>query len=169
MFDGKEVLGMRLNWRKRYITLAPVATVIGLAFRLFDPDGLLGGEENIGITCALIPRDIDGIMIGDRHDPMGVPFQNGPIVGKDVFVPLDFIIGGKDGAGRVAHVDGLSAAGRSILLPSLSVAAAQMVAREVPMRRCANNLDFQSVASRALKSLWRGLVDIPILWMQHVK
>ncbi len=130
MFDGKEVLGMRLNWRKRYITLAPVATVIGLAFRLFDPDGLLGCEENIGITCALIPRDIDGIMIGDRHDPMGVPFQNGPIVGKDVFVPLDFIIGGKDGAGQGWRMlmDCL-AAGRSISLPSLSVAAAQMVAR----------------------------------------
>jgi acyl-CoA dehydrogenase len=120
-FEGKDVLGMRLNWRKRYITLAPVATVLGLAFRLFDPDGLLGDEEDIGITCALIPRDTPGVEIGDRHDPMGVPFQNGPIEGHDVFVPLDFIIGGKEGSGQGWRMlmDCL-AAGRSISLPSLS-------------------------------------------------
>ncbi len=129
-FEGKEVLGIRLNWNKRYITLAPVATVIGLAFRLFDPDGLLGGEEDLGITCALIPRDVPGIQIGDRHDPMGVPFQNGPIVGADVFVPIDFIIGGQDGAGQgwKMLMDSL-AAGRSISLPSLSVAAVELAAR----------------------------------------
>jgi acyl-CoA dehydrogenase len=98
-FRGEAVLGMRLNWRKRYITLAPVATVIGLAFRLRDPERLLGGEEDLGITCALVPVDLPGIEIGRRHDPMGVPFQNGPIVGKDVFVPVDFIIGGRAGAG----------------------------------------------------------------------
>jgi acyl-CoA dehydrogenase len=129
-FEGKDVLGMRLNWRKRYITLAPVATVLGLAFRLFDPDGLLGDEEDIGITCALIPRDTPGVEIGDRHDPMGVPFQNGPIEGHDVFVPLDFIIGGKEGAGQGWRMlmDCL-AAGRSISSPSLSVAAAEMAVR----------------------------------------
>ena len=129
-YEGKEVLGIRLNWQKRYITLAPVATVIGLAFRLFDPDGLLGGEEDIGITCALIPRHVPGIQIGDRHDPMGVPFQNGPIFGDDVFVPVDFIIGGQDGVGQgwKMLMDSL-AAGRSISLPSLSVAAVELAAR----------------------------------------
>jgi len=129
-YEGKQVLVIRLNWNKRYITLAPVATVIGLAFRLFDPDGLLGGKEDIGITCALIPRDVPGITIGDRHDPMGVPFQNGPIQGTDVFVPVDFIIGGQDGAGQgwKMLMDSL-AAGRSISLPSLSVAAVELAAR----------------------------------------
>jgi acyl-CoA dehydrogenase len=129
-YEGQEVLGICLNWDKRYITLAPVATVIGLAFRLFDPDGLLGGEEDLGITCALIPRDVAGITIGDRHDPMGVPFQNGPITGTDVFVPVDFIIGGKGGAGQgwKMLMDSL-AAGRSISLPSLSVAAVELAAR----------------------------------------
>ena len=87
-FRGERVLGIRLNWRKRYITLAPVATVIGLAFRLYDPQHLLGDTEDLGITCALIPRDLPGIDIGRRHDPMGVPFHNGPTVGHDVFVPL---------------------------------------------------------------------------------
>jgi len=129
-YKGKEVLGIRLNWNKRYITLAPVATVIGLAFRLFDPEGLLGRKEDIGITCALIPRDVPGIKIGDRHDPMGVPFQNGPITGTDVFVPVDFVIGGQDGVGQgwKMLMDSL-AAGRSISLPSLSVAAVELAAR----------------------------------------
>ncbi|NQU60211.1 MAG: acyl-CoA dehydrogenase [Rhodospirillales bacterium] len=129
-YDGKEVLGIRLNWNKRYITLAPVATVIGLAFRLHDPDGLLGGEEDRGITCALIPRDVPGIQIGDRHDPMRVPFHNGPVTGTDVFVPVDFIIGGPDGAGQgwKMLMDSL-AAGRSISLPSQSVAAVELAAR----------------------------------------
>jgi acyl-CoA dehydrogenase len=129
-FEGKEVTGIRLNWHKRYITLAPVATVIGLAFRLLDPDGLLGGEEDRGITCALIPRDLPGIGIGDRHDPMGVAFQNGPITGTDVFVPLDFVIGGVDGVGQGWRMlmDCL-AAGRAISLPALSVAAIELAAR----------------------------------------
>ena len=91
---------MRLNWNKRYITLGPVATVIGLAFRLKDPDGLLGGTEDLGITCALIPADLPGVEIGDRHDPMGVPFQNGPNYGHDVLSVVDFIIGGKEMAGK---------------------------------------------------------------------
>ena len=130
VYEGKDVLGIRLNWNKRYITLAPVATVIGLAFRLFDPDGLLGGEEDIGITCALIPRDVQGITIGNRHDPMGVPFQNGPTSGADVFVPVDFVIGGQDGVGQgwKMLMESL-AAGRSVSLPSLSVAAVELAAR----------------------------------------
>ncbi len=129
-FEGKEVIGIRLNWTKRYITLAPVATVIGLAFKMHDPDRLLGGETDLGITCALIPRATPGIRIGDRHDPMGVPFQNGPITGTDVFVPLDAVIGGRDGVGQGWRMlmDCL-AAGRSISLPSLSVAATELAAR----------------------------------------
>jgi len=132
IYEGEDVLGMRLNWEKRYITLAPVATVIGLAFRLYDPDGLLGDRENLGITCALLPRDLPGLEIGKRHDPMGVPFPNGPIFGKDVFVPLSFIIGGPDKAGQGWRMlmEAL-AAGRSISLPSLSIAAAQMATRIV--------------------------------------
>jgi len=131
-FRGERVLGIRLNWRKRYITLAPVATVIGLAFRLHDPRHLLGDTEDLGITCALIPRDLPGIEIGQRHDPMGVPFYNGPIVGRDVFVPLDTIIGGRAGAGQGWRMLMESlAAGRSISLPALSVGAAQVATRLV--------------------------------------
>ena len=131
-YAGQEVLGMRLNWRKRYITLGPIATVIGLAFRLRDPDGLLGGKEDRGITCALIPSDLPGIEIGARHDPMGVPFQNGPNWGRDVFVPLDFIIGGEPMAGEGWRMLMESlAAGRSISLPALSVASAELATRVV--------------------------------------
>ncbi|MEZ4332538.1 MAG: acyl-CoA dehydrogenase [Myxococcota bacterium] len=129
---GEEVLGLRLTWRKRYITLAPVATLIGLAFRLRDPDGLLGGEADLGITCALVPADLPGIEIGARHDPMGVPFQNGPTSGQDVFVPIDAIIGGREGAGQGWRMlmESLSA-GRSISLPSMSVAGTQLATRLV--------------------------------------
>ena len=132
VYNDEEVLGMRLNWRKRYITLAPVATVIGLAFQLRDPNGLLGDVEDLGITCALIPRDVPGIEIGARHDPMGVPFHNGPTVGRDVFVPLDFIIGGKDRAGQGWRMLMESlAAGRTVSLPALSVGTAQLATRLV--------------------------------------
>ncbi len=131
-YEGKDVLGMRLRWRKRYITLGPVATVIGLAFRLQDPDRLLGGAEDLGITCALIPHDLPGVEIGERHDPMGVPFQNGPTRGTDVFVPLDAIIGGRAMAGQGWRMLMESlAAGRSISLPSLAVASAELAARVV--------------------------------------
>ena len=129
--DGKEVLGLRLNWKKRYITLAPVATIIGLAFRLKDPNKLIGDREDRGITCALIPRNTPGVEIGRRHDPMGVPFQNGPTVGKDVFVPLDdAVIGGREqiGNGWRMLMESL-AAGRSISLPALSIGAAQLATR----------------------------------------
>ena len=118
-WQGQEVLGLRLNFSKRYITLAPVATVIGLAFRMFDPDKLLGDKADLGITCALIPRGTAGVSIGRRHFPLNVPFQNGPIVGKDVFVPLDAIIGGPKMAGQGWRmlVEQLSV-GRCISLPS---------------------------------------------------
>ena len=125
-WQGKEIIGIRLNFSKRYITLAPVATVIGLAFRLFDPDRLLGAEIDIGITCALIPRDTAGIAIGRRHFPVNIPFQNGPIQGRDVFVPLDFIIGGAKmaGAGWRMLVEQLSV-GRCISLPSNATGGAK--------------------------------------------
>ncbi|MFI0471192.1 acyl-CoA dehydrogenase [Halomonas sp. HMF6819] len=117
--DGKEVLGVKLTFEKRWITLAPIATVVGLAFRLFDPEKLLGDEEDRGITLALIPRDTDGMEIGRRHHPIGSPFMNGPIKGVDVFVPLDTIIGGQDmiGQGWRMLVECLSI-GRCITLPS---------------------------------------------------
>jgi acyl-CoA dehydrogenase len=119
MWQGREVTGLKLNFNKRYITLAPVATVIGLAFRMFDPDRLLGDKADIGITCALIPRNTPGVSIGRRHFPLNVPFQNGPVHGKDVFVPLDFIIGGAAmaGSGWRMLVEQLSV-GRCISLPS---------------------------------------------------
>jgi len=99
-FEGKEVLGIKLNFEKRYITLAPVADIVGLAFQLNDPDHLLGEIDEYGITCALIPRKTKGISIGRRHKPIGDAFINGPIFGKDVFIPMDFIIGGADMAGK---------------------------------------------------------------------
>jgi acyl-CoA dehydrogenase len=129
-FEGRETIGVRITLSKRYITLAPVATLIGLAFDMRDPDGLLGGPKNIGMTCALIPRTTQGIIIGERHDPMGVPFANGPISGFNVFVPLEFIIGGRKGAGQGWRMlMECLAAGRSISLPALSVAAVEIAAR----------------------------------------
>ncbi|MBC7191238.1 acyl-CoA dehydrogenase [Marinobacter sp.] len=123
--DGKEVIGIRLNFEKRWITLAPIATVVGLAFRMFDPDGLLGDTEDYGITCALIPRDTKGMEIGRRHCPIGTPFMNGPIKGKDMFIPLDYIIGGQEMAGQGWRmlVECLSV-GRCITLPSGAAGAA---------------------------------------------
>ncbi|OBT16899.1 acyl-CoA dehydrogenase [Vibrio sp. UCD-FRSSP16_10] len=118
-WQGKEVLGMRLTWNKRYITLAPVATVLGLAFKLRDPDGLLGDTKELGITCALIPTNLEGVKIGRRHFPLNIPFQNGPTQANDLFVPLDFIIGGQEMAGQgwKMLVECLSV-GRAITLPS---------------------------------------------------
>lgn len=120
-WNGEEVLGMRLTWNKRYITLAPVATVLGLAFKLYDPEGLLGDQKDLGITCALIPTDLEGVDTGRRHFPLNVPFQNGPTRGEDIFVPMDFIIGGAKMAGQGWRmlVECLSV-GRAITLPSNS-------------------------------------------------
>ncbi|MFG0771696.1 acyl-CoA dehydrogenase FadE [Vibrio plantisponsor] len=128
-WEGKEVLGMRLTWNKRYITLAPVATVLGLAFKLQDPEHLLGEKEDIGITCALIPTNLKGVEIGNRHFPLNVPFQNGPTRGNDIFVPLDFIIGGPDMAGQGWRmlVECLSV-GRGITLPSNSTGGTKSAA-----------------------------------------
>jgi acyl-CoA dehydrogenase len=125
-WQGAEVLGIRLNFSKRYITLAPIATVIGLAFRLFDPDKLASERADLGITCALIPRDTPGITIGRRHFPLNVPFQNGPIQGHDVFVPMDALIGGLKMAGQGWRmlVEQLSV-GRCISLPSNSAGGAK--------------------------------------------
>ncbi|NVJ66630.1 MAG: acyl-CoA dehydrogenase [Gammaproteobacteria bacterium] len=128
-WNGEEVIGLKLNWNKRYITLAPVATLLGLAFKMYDPDGLLGDKKDLGITCALIPTNTDGVEIGRRHYPLSTPFQNGPTKGEDVFVPLDYIIGGEKMAGQGWRmlVDCLSA-GRAISLPSGATGGSKMVA-----------------------------------------
>jgi len=128
-FEGEEVLGMCLNWDKRYITLAPIATVLGLAFKLYDPEHLLSEKEELGITCALIPTNLTGITIGRRHFPLNVPFQNGPTQGENVFVPLDFIIGGPEMAGQgwKMLVECLSV-GRAITLPSNSAGGVKSTA-----------------------------------------
>ncbi len=130
MHDGQEVTGIKLNWEKRYITLGPKASLLGLAFRLFDPDQLLGEQEDLGITLALIPTTHNGVKIGDRHLPNGCAFPNGPNEGKDVFIPLDWIIGGKErvGQGWMMLMSCL-AAGRAISLPSSSTAAAKAMLR----------------------------------------
>ncbi len=128
--EGKEVLGIRLAWEKRYITLGPKATLLGLAFRLFDPDSLLGKGEDVGITLALIPCNHPGVRIGRRHLPSGSAFPNGPNWGEDVFVPIEWVIGGKEMAGQGWRMlmECLSA-GRSISLPSSSAAGAKMMLR----------------------------------------
>ncbi|RLK46813.1 hypothetical protein DFR31_2520 [Alkalispirillum mobile] len=128
--EGREVLGIRLNFSKRYITLAPVATVLGLAFKLHDPDGLLGGEQDRGITCALVPTDHPGVQVGERHFPMAMAFMNGPVQGEDVFIPLEWIIGGPEMAGRGWRMlmECLSV-GRALSLPALGAAAGHMSAR----------------------------------------
>jgi len=129
-FDGKQVLGLKLNWEKRYITLGPVATVLGLAFKVYDPEGLLGGEVDLGITCALIPAETPGVEIGNRHFPMNAAFQNGPNSGKDVFIPMDYLIGGQKNIGKGWRmlVESLSA-GRGISLPAVGAAAGKSAAR----------------------------------------
>ncbi|NTY91388.1 acyl-CoA dehydrogenase [Pseudomonas putida] len=125
-WNGEEVLGLRLNWEKRYITLGPVATLLGLAFKAYDPDHLLGEEEELGISLALIPTDTPGVEIGKRHLPLGAAFMNGPNSGKDVFVPLDFLIGGQAmlGKGWMMLMNCLSV-GRSISLPAVGTGAAK--------------------------------------------
>jgi acyl-CoA dehydrogenase len=128
-YKGKEVLGFRVNWQKRYITLGPIATILGLAFKAQDPDGLLGGKQELGITCALIPTGTPGVEIGLRHNPGGA-FMNGPNSGKDVFVPMDWVIGGQEqvGNGWKMLMDCLSV-GRAISLPALGTAGGKAAAR----------------------------------------
>ncbi len=128
--DGKETLGIRLSWDKRYITLGPKATLVGLAFRLFDPENILNKGEDIGITLALIPASHTGVNIGRRHLPSGAAFPNGPNWGKDVFIPMDWVIGGEKmtGNGWRMLMECLSA-GRAISLPSSATAGAKMMLR----------------------------------------
>jgi len=130
-FDGRQnVLGIRLNWSKRYITLSPIATVLGLAFKLYDPDHLLGNKDELGITVALIPTTTPGVVIGRRHAPLHNYFQNGPTSGRDVFIPIDWIVGGPERAGQGWRmlVECL-AAGRSISLPALAAGAGKVASR----------------------------------------
>ena len=125
-WNGKQITGIRLNWDKRYITLAPVATVLGLAFKLYDPDHLIGNREDYGITAALIPTDLPGVTVGRRHHPMTIAFLNGPTTGEDVFVPLDYIIGGQEMAGRGwKMLVELLSVGRAITLPSTGAGGGQ--------------------------------------------
>ncbi|QTN45986.1 acyl-CoA dehydrogenase [Ectopseudomonas mendocina] len=125
-YNGEEVIGLRLNWEKRYITLGPVATLLGLAFKAYDPDHLLGDKEDLGISLALIPTDTPGVEIGRRHLPLGAAFMNGPNSGKDVFIPLDYLIGGQEylGKGWMMLMNCLSV-GRSISLPAVGTGAAK--------------------------------------------
>jgi acyl-CoA dehydrogenase len=129
-WQGREVVGMRVTWDKRYITLGPICTVLGLAFRMQDPEHLLGTEEDLGITCALVPADHPGVNIGRRHAPLNAVWQNGPNSGKDVFMPLDWIIGGREmiGQGWRMLMECL-AAGRSISLPSSNTGMAKLAVR----------------------------------------
>jgi acyl-CoA dehydrogenase len=125
-WQGEEVIGLRLNWEKRYITLGPVATLLGLAFKAYDPEHLLGEEEDLGISLALVPTDTPGVEIGRRHLPLGAAFMNGPNSGKDVFIPLDYLIGGEEmlGKGWMMLMNCLSV-GRSISLPAVGTGAAK--------------------------------------------
>lgn len=128
-WNGEQIIGIRLNWNKRYITLAPVATVLGLAFKLYDPDHLIGDRVEYGITAALIPTNTPGVTIGRRHYPMSIAFQNGPTSGKDVFVPLDYIIGGQEMAGKGwKMLVELLSVGRAITLPSTASGGGQAAA-----------------------------------------
>jgi acyl-CoA dehydrogenase len=129
-WQGKEVLGMRVTWDKRYITLGPVATLLGLAFRLYDPEKLLGDREDLGITCALVPTSTPGVNIGRRHLPLNAVFQNGPNNGRDVFMPLEWIIGGREYAGKGwMMLMGCLAAGRAISLPTSSTGGVKALTR----------------------------------------
>ncbi len=158
-WQGQELLGMRLSWNKRYITLSSVATLLGLAFKLYDPDKLLGGESELGITCALIPTDTPGVETGPRHCPLSIPFMNGSTRGNDVFVPLDFIIGGPKMAGQ----------GWRMLMECLSAGPLDLAAGELRRRFAARRArgrrlrhdpravqHVASAASRASRRRWRA-------------
>lgn len=129
-YQGKEIIGIRLSWDKRYITLAPIATVLGLAFKLYDPEHLLGDKEEVGITLCLLPTSHPGVEIGTRHFPLQLAFMNGPTRGKDVFIPMDWIIGGQTmvGQGWRMLMECLSI-GRSISLPALATSSAKLMYR----------------------------------------
>jgi acyl-CoA dehydrogenase len=126
-WQGQEVLGLRVTWNKRYITLAPVATLIGLAIKVYDPDHLISDEEVVGVTCVMVPRDLEGVHAGARHLPMNTVFMNGPTWGEEVFIPMDQVIGGQQmlGAGWTMLLECLSI-GRSISLPALAAGAGKL-------------------------------------------
>ncbi|MBE0487222.1 acyl-CoA dehydrogenase [Marinobacter sp.] len=126
-WNGKKVMGLKVTWNKRYITLAPVATLIGLAIKVYDPEHLLGDQDDIGVTCVLVPRDTDGVNAGARHLPMNTVFMNGPTWGTEVFIPMDQVIGGQDmlGRGWTMLLECLSI-GRSISLPALGTGAGKL-------------------------------------------
>lgn len=126
-WNGKEVLGLKVTWNKRYITLAPVATLIGLAIKVYDPKKLLGGNDDIGVTCVMVPRETDGVNAGARHLPMNTVFMNGPTWGTEVFIPMEQVIGGQDmlGKGWKMLLECLSI-GRSISLPALGTGAGKL-------------------------------------------
>jgi acyl-CoA dehydrogenase len=157
--DEKDVLGIRLNWNKRYITLGPVATVLGLAFKLYDPDHLLGDEVSLGITVALIPTDTPGVTIGQRHNPLNIPFQNGPNSGEDVFIPMDWIVGGEQRIGQgwrmlmeslagLAHADGVAGRRTFYIAASTEYGRRQAYGRN-DRRLCAHSQTVQA-ADRVL-------------------
>ena len=128
--DGARVLGLRLTWDKRYITLGPVATLLGLAFRAYDPEHLVGDKDDLGITCALIPTTHPGVQIGRRHMPLNAVFQNGPNWGKDVFIPMEWVIGGQPMLGRGWRMlMECLAAGRGISLPATGTGMAKLAVR----------------------------------------
>ncbi len=130
-WQNEDIIGIRLNWDKRYISLAPVASLIGLAFQLSDPEGLVGDQPSLGMSCALIPARLPGIEIGKRHLPLNAPFMNGPVRGRDVFVPLDCLIGGLDLAGQGWRMlTQCLATGRAISLPAGSSGLLQGLARQ---------------------------------------
>ena len=129
-FEGQETLGIKITWEKRYITLGPKATLLGLAFKVFDPDKLLGGQEEVGITCALIPTNHAGVHIGRRHQPAGCGFPNGPNWGEDVFIPMDWVIGGQERVGQGWRMlMSCLAVGRAISLPATGSAATKQLLR----------------------------------------
>ncbi|EED35467.1 conserved domain protein [Luminiphilus syltensis NOR5-1B] len=126
-WNGEQVLGLRVTWNKRYITLAPVASLIGLAIKVYDPDHLYGDNDLVGVTCVMVPRDLEGVNAGARHLPMNTVFMNGPTWGNDVFIPLDQVIGGPDGLGKgwTMLLECLSI-GRSISLPAMGTGAGKL-------------------------------------------
>ena len=162
--DGR--LYLRLNWKKRYITLAGISTVLGLAFKLRDPERLLGKGENPGITCALIPSDTPGVMLGRRHDPMGMPFVNGPTEGQDVVVPIDCIIGGAAGAGVAGGCSSNAwppaAASRSRRRPRPGPSS--WLASLAPMPPSGSSSAARLARSRASRSRWPASVGSPTCW-----
>ena len=173
MWQGREIVGLKLNFSKRYITLAPVATVIGLAFRMFDPERLLGRQSRPRHHLRADPaRHARASTIGRRHFPLNVPFQNGPIQGTDVFVPLDSIIGGSAMAGqRLAHAGraalGRAAASRCPRTPP--AARRRQCGRPAPTRASAANSTCPSAASRASSRCSRAWSASPTSWMPRAR